>query len=119
MFNIWFYDAHIKSNAGCGFRAHIYTNQSNKCRWLKVELKLRFAVLYFCVPGRRAGYCRCVVCLPLIIRIGLVGCRAAIVVITHPLPWDGGTARTAIQLHTVNLIEIRLGERWQPISNQS
>ena len=42
-----------------------------------------------------------------------------VVVITPPLPWDGGTARTAIQVYAVNLIEIRLGERWQPISNQS
>ena len=24
-----------------------------------------------------------------------------------------------IQVHAVNLIDIRLGERWQPISNQS
>ena len=36
-----------------------------------------------------------------------------------PLPRDGGTTRTAIQVHAVNLIEIRLGERWQPLSNQS
>ena len=42
-----------------------------------------------------------------------------IVVITLPLSQDGGTARTAIKVHAVNLIEIRLGERWQPISNQS
>ena len=42
-----------------------------------------------------------------------------VVVITPPLPRNGGTARTAIQVHAVNLIEIRLGERWQPISNQS
>ena len=42
-----------------------------------------------------------------------------VVVITPPLPRDGGTARTAIQVHAVNLIEIRLGERWQPILNQS
>ena len=42
-----------------------------------------------------------------------------VVVITPPLPRDGGTARTAIQVHAVNLIEIRLGERWQPISDQS
>ena len=42
-----------------------------------------------------------------------------VVVITSPLPRDGGTARTAIQVHAVNLIEIRLGERWQLISNQS
>ena len=40
-----------------------------------------------------------------------------VVVITPPLPRDRGTARTAIQVHAVNLIEIRLGERWQPISN--
>ena len=39
--------------------------------------------------------------------------------ITPPLPRDGGTARTAIQAHAVNLIEIRLVERWQPILNQS
>ena len=42
-----------------------------------------------------------------------------VVVITPPLPRDGGTARTAIQVHTVNLIAIKLGDRWQPISNQS
>ena len=42
-----------------------------------------------------------------------------VVVITPPLPWDGYMARTAIQVHTVNLIEIWLGERSQPISNQS
>ena len=41
-----------------------------------------------------------------------------VVVITPPLPQNGGTARTAIQVHVVNLIEIRLGERWQLISNQ-
>ena len=41
-----------------------------------------------------------------------------VVVITPPLPRDGDTARTAIQVHAVNLIEIRLGQRWQPISNQ-
>ena len=47
--------------------------------------------------------------------------RAVVVVavITPPLPRDGGTAQTAIQVHAVNLIEIRRGERWQPISNQS
>ena len=42
-----------------------------------------------------------------------------VVVVTPPLPRGGGTARTVIQIHTVNLIEIRLGERWQTISNQS
>ena len=41
------------------------------------------------------------------------------VVITPPLFRDGGTARTANKVHAVNLIEIRLGEWWQPISNQS
>ena len=29
-----------------------------------------------------------------------------VVVITPRLPWDGGTARTAIQVHAVSLIEI-------------
>ena len=38
---------------------------------------------------------------------------------TPPLPRDGGTAQTAIRIHAVNLIEIRLEERWQPILNQS
>ena len=33
-----------------------------------------------------------------------------VVVITPPLPRDGGAARTAIQVHAVNLIEIKLGE---------
>ena len=42
-----------------------------------------------------------------------------VAVITPPLPRDEGTAQTAIQVHAVNLIEIRLGERWQSISNQS
>ena len=37
-----------------------------------------------------------------------------VVVITPLLPKDGGTARTEIQVHVVNLIEIKLGERWQP-----
>ena len=46
------------------------------------------------------------------------GIVVVVVVITPPLPRDGGTARTAIQAHAVNLIGIRLGERWQPISNQ-
>ena len=31
-----------------------------------------------------------------------------VVVITPPLPRDGGTARTEIQVHAVNLIKIRL-----------
>ena len=42
-----------------------------------------------------------------------------VVLITPPLPRDGGTAQTAVQVYAVNLIEIRLGKRWQPISNQS
>ena len=46
-------------------------------------------------------------------------CVVVYVVIIPSLPRDGGTARTAIHVHAVNLIEIRLGERWQPISNQS
>ena len=45
--------------------------------------------------------------------------HVGVVVITPPLPRDESTARTAIQDHAVNLIEIKLGERWQPISNQS
>ena len=39
-------------------------------------------------------------------------------VVTPPLPHDGGTVRTAIQVHAINLLEIRLGERWQLILNQ-
>ena len=35
-------------------------------------------------------------------------------VFTPPLPWDGGTARTVIQVHAVNLIDIRLGEDGSP-----
>ena len=42
-----------------------------------------------------------------------------VVVITPSLPRDRGTARMAIQVHAVNLIDIMPGERWQPISNQS
>ena len=42
-----------------------------------------------------------------------------VVVIIIPLPRDGGTAQTETQVYAANLIEIRLGERWQPISNQS
>ena len=42
-----------------------------------------------------------------------------VVVITRLFPRHGDVARTAIQVHAINLIEIRLGERWQPISNQS
>ena len=34
--------------------------------------------------------------------------------ITLPIPRNGGTARTAIQVHAINLIEIRLGERVAP-----
>ena len=34
-----------------------------------------------------------------------------------PIPRDGGSARTAVQVHAVNLIVIRPEERWQPISN--
>ena len=42
----------------------------------------------------------------------------AVVITPHPAR-DGGKARTAIQVHAVNLIEIRLRERWQLISYQS
>ena len=45
--------------------------------------------------------------------------RVVVVVITLPLSRDGGTARTAIQIHAVNRIKIRLREKWQLISNQS
>ena len=45
--------------------------------------------------------------------------KVVVVVITHPRSRNGGTAWTVIQVHAVNLIEISLGERWQPISNQS
>ena len=37
--------------------------------------------------------------------------HVVVVAIAPPLPRDGGTARTEIQVHAVNLIEIRLGER--------
>ena len=40
--------------------------------------------------------------------------HVVVAVITLPLPRDGGTARTAIQVHAVNLIEIRLGEDSNP-----
>ena len=46
-------------------------------------------------------------------------CVVVVIMITPALPRDGDTARTAILIHAVNLIEIRIGERWQPISNQS
>ena len=42
-----------------------------------------------------------------------------VVVITPTLPPDSGTAQMTSQVHAVTLIEIRLEERWQPISNQS
>ena len=45
--------------------------------------------------------------------------QLVVIVITPPLLRDGVTARMEIRVHAVNLIEIRLGERWQPISNQS
>ena len=35
-------------------------------------------------------------------------------VVTPPLPRDGGTERTTILVHAVNLIEIRLGEDGRP-----
>ena len=56
-----------------------------------------------------------------ILKILRPSCRfvVCLFVITPPLPRDGGMARTAIQVHTVNIIEIWLGEKWQLISNQS
>ena len=42
-----------------------------------------------------------------------------VVVIAPSHPRNGGTAQTAIHVYAFNLIEIRLGEKWQPISNQS
>ena len=35
-----------------------------------------------------------------------------VVLITLSFSWDGSTLRTAIQIHAVNLIEMRLGEIW-------
>ena len=45
--------------------------------------------------------------------------RPVVVVISPPLLQDGATAQTAIEVHAVKLIQIRLGERWQLILNQS
>ena len=33
---------------------------------------------------------------------------------TPPLPWDGGIARTAIQVHAINLIELGQGKSGSP-----
>ena len=41
----------------------------------------------------------------------------SVVVITPPLPRDGGTARTVIQVHAVNLIELGLGKDGSPFRN--
>ena len=54
----------------------------------------------------------------LLLLLSLIVTVVVVVVITPPLPRDGSTAQMAIQVYTVNLIEIRLGERWQLISNQ-
>ena len=54
-----------------------------------------------------------------IVRRASVFSVVVVVVITLFLPQHRGTARTAVQIHAVNLIDIRLVERWQPISNQS
>ena len=40
--------------------------------------------------------------------------RTVVVVITPPFLRDGGTARTAIQVHAVNLVDIRLGKDGSP-----
>ena len=37
-----------------------------------------------------------------------------VVVVTPPLPWDGGMARTSIQVHAVNLIELDWGKGGSP-----
>ena len=37
-----------------------------------------------------------------------------VVLVAPPFPRDGGTARTAIQVHAINLIEIRLGKNGSP-----
>ena len=72
--------------------------------------------MYFChlFFTKRAGYIRVIYYV-----FGVLTTEAHVVVITPPLRRDEGTARTAIQVHAVNLIEVRLGERWQLISNQS
>ena len=44
------------------------------------------------------------VLLPVLFQVLTTG--LVVVVITPPLPRDGGTARTAIQVHAVNLIEL-------------
>ena len=36
---------------------------------------------------------------------------------TPPLPWDGGTARTKIQVHAVNLTELGWGEKLKSCSS--
>ena len=38
--------------------------------------------------------------------------KVVVVVITPPLPQSGSTVQTAIKIHAINVIEIRLGERW-------
>ena len=54
----------------------------------------------------------------LVVQSKILQLFVCLFVVTPPFPQDGGTARTAIQVYAVNLIKIRLGERWQPISNQ-
>ena len=45
--------------------------------------------------------------------------KVAVVVITSALLWDGVKAQNAIQGHAVNLIEIRLGERWKVVETSA
>ena len=52
---------------------------------------------------------------PDILRGRLKVVVVVVVVIIPPLPRDGGPARGVIQVHAVNLIGTKLGERWQPI----
>ena len=100
----------------------INLEKRRKARKFANELLLRSCVKSWCVETRQRKENNEMMCLmkqkrneKLVSDIGIV----VVVVITPPLPRDGGTARTAIQVHAVNLIEIRLGERWQHISNQS
>ena len=37
-----------------------------------------------------------------------------LLLLVYPLPWDGGMARTAIQVHAINLIELGQGKSGSP-----
>ena len=66
---------------------------------------------YLQLPSTEYLYMLLLVMWLVVIECHFNGYHDVVVVITPSLPRDGGTARTAIQLHGVNLIEIRLGER--------